>query len=58
MELNNPHESEPKPLRKPWHTPVCVRKHWHTPRVVAIGFNDTRTGSGTNLENSGGSAAS
>jgi hypothetical protein len=54
MELNNLYESEPKPLRKPWHTPVCAKKDWQTPRVTAIGFNDTRGGFGSGFETSAG----
>jgi hypothetical protein len=44
MELNNPAESEPKPTRKTWQTPICTKKNWQTPQLVSIAFGQTRSG--------------
>ena len=48
MELNNLSESEPKPIRKTWHTPMCTRKNWQTPQLVPDFLrSDTRSGTFT-----------
>jgi hypothetical protein len=52
MELHNLSESEPKPLRKPWHTPMCTKKHWQTPQLVPISFDQTRSGGSPGPESS------
>ena len=44
MELHNLPESEPKPIRKTWHTPMCTRKNWQTPQLVPIPFGQTQSG--------------
>ena len=52
MEPHNLSESEPKPLRKPWHLPTCTKKHWQTPQLVPISFDQTFGGQSSGPEGS------
>lgn len=50
MELHNLSETEPKPIRKTWHTPMCTRKNWQTPQLVPIPFGQTLSGTNSHFE--------
>jgi hypothetical protein len=52
MEQQNLPESDLKPLRKPWHTPMCTKKHWQTPKLVPINFDQTLSGESPGPESS------
>jgi hypothetical protein len=52
MELYNLSESEPKPLRKAWHTPLCTKKNWQTPKLTPLPFGQTESGADTGPESS------